>query len=284
MLTDDAIACGREYINDDAELLQFDAVTFTDTLSLTEWKPKGAEMVVMGEKLKEYHLQLIDRSNTNVIFPTYNINPAWAKIWKMAFIKEHGLWFDEAVHKGEGTLFTFLASYEIHKVKIIPFVLYGYRINQSSIMHRFSEDILDNQNMQWLRYHKAILEHGEQDNEDIVNALNRRGLYLIENAIHLGIAHPDCKYSFAEKVEWASKLCDFLWVKQAARYQQETGELGKINKLIVNNNAKALARHCEWLKYRYIIGKQIKRILGTSLVKHYRKLRYGISNQTEAST
>ncbi len=278
MLTDDAIEYGRKYVNDDSELLQFDAVTFTDTLSLKEWKPKGQEMVVTGEELKEYHFQLIDRSNAKMIFPTYNINPAWSKIWNMDFIRKYDLWYNEEVHKGEGTLFTFCASYKMHKFKIIPHVLYGYRINQSSIMHRFSADILDNQNVQWIQYYKVICEHDEQDKEDIINLLNRRGLYLIENAIYLGIAHPDCNYSFKQKIAWANKLCGFPWVEQAVEYQDKTGKISKVNKLILHNDARALVRYCDWIKTKYVIRKYIKNILGTVVVKYYRKLRYGKSN------
>lgn len=258
VLSDAAIEYGRKYVNDDSDLLQFDAVAFSDNLTLDGWQPKGEEMLITGEALSEYHLQLIDRSNVKIKFPTYNLNPAWAKIWSTAFIKNNDLWYDEKVHKGEGTLFTFTASYFMKKVKIVPYVLYGYRINPTSIMHRFSLDVLDNQNVQWMQYHAVIDAHNESNDEEIIGALNRRGLYLIENAIYLGIAHPDCKLSHKEKKVWAEKLCGLSWVLQAAQYADKNGKATKICKYIINGDAEGLTKYCIWLRRKIILSRLIK--------------------------
>lgn len=258
LLTDKAIEFGRKYVDDKSELLQFDAVPFSNNLSLSDWKPKGEEMVVTGDKLKEYHIQLIDRSSVNMVFPTYNLNPAWAKMWNIEFIKKNNLLYNEKVHKGEGTLFTFTASYKIKQVRIIPYVLYGYRLNPKSIMRRFSEDILENQNMQWLQYYKVISDNNEIGDEVINEALNRRGLYLIENAIYLGIAHPNCKWNYHKKLEWATQLCNFEWVIRAVDYAERNGKINKINKLIRAHNTKAIVGYCDLLKYKQLLSKKLK--------------------------
>lgn len=274
VLTDNAIEYGRNYIDDDSDLLQFDTVTFTNFLDLNEWKPKGKEMLVTGDRLRDYHIQLIDRSNVEINFPTYNINPAWSKMWNMNFIKKYNLLYDEKVHKGEGTLFTFTSSYVMKKIRIIPYVIYGYRLNPTSIMHRFSPDILENQDVQWLQYFKVIDEHHESGDEDIINALNRRGLYLIENAIHLGIAHPDCKWDKEQKLEWVRKLCGFSWVQQAVKYGINNNN-SKDQKLIFKQDYARLVCFYNKLRHRKMMGDAIRNHqLGSVAVKIYQNLRY----------
>ncbi len=275
VLTDNAIESGRRYVNDDSDLLQFDAMPFTDVLKTDEWTPKGKEMLVVGDELKKYHLQLIDRTNVKIKFPTFNMNPAWGKMWNMGFIKRYNLRYDEKVHKGEGTLFTFTASYVMKKIRFIPQIFYGYRINPTSIMHRFSEDILENQNVQYIQYYKVVEEHGELDNEDIANALYRRGLYLIENAIRLSIAHPDCTWKRRQKIAWADRLCALPWVNQSVKYAECTNQVTKINKYILNDNVSSLVTYCNLLRIRQMYGQKIKKIVGNSMIKMYRKIRYG---------
>lgn len=275
VLTDNAIECGRKYIYDDSDLLQFDAVPFVERLNLEEWEPKGEEMLVMGNDFKDYHMQLIDRTNAKVEYPTYNMNPAWAKMWNMDFIRKHDLYYDEKVHKGEGTLFTFTASYVMRKIRFIPHVLYGYRINPTSIMHRFSPNILDEQNIQFLAYYKVIEEHKELGNEEIINALNRRGLYLIENAIHLSIAHPDCHWNDREKLAWVETLCKLPWVRQVSQYAEQTKKTNPVIKYILKCNISGIVLYCKKLRWRQIWGLKIKWILGNKIVAVYRRIRYG---------
>lgn len=244
VLLPNTIEYGREYFNDDSDLLQFDAVDFVDNVSLDAWSPKGEEMVVSGDLLKEYHLQLVDRTNPKIIFPTYNLNPAWSKMWNMDFIRRYDLHYDPKVVKGEGTLFTFTCSYYMEKVRIIPKPIYGYRINPFSIMRRFSGDILENQNVQCETYQRVIDEHNETDNEDIKNALLKRGLYLIENAINLVIAHPDCPWDNERCIDWCKTLCSLDWVQQAVKYAKDNDMSNSIFDLIRNNDYIGLAKKC----------------------------------------
>lgn len=244
VLLPNTIEYGREYFNDDSDLLQFDAVDFVDNVSLDAWSPKGEEMVVSGDLLKEYHLQLVDRTNPKIIFPTYNLNPAWSKMWNMDFIRRYDLHYDPKVVKGEGTLFTFTCSYYMKKVRIIPKPIYGYRINPYSIMRRFSADILENQNVQCETYQRVIDEHNENDNEIIKKALSKRGLYLIENAINLGISHPDCPWDNEKCIDWCKTLCSLDWVQQAVKYAKDNDMSNSIFDLIRNNDYIGLAKKC----------------------------------------
>lgn len=250
VLLENAIEYGREYLDDDSDLLQFDAVEFVDKVSLDSWSPKGEELIVSGELLKEYHLQLVDRSNPKVKFPTYNLNPAWSKMWNMEFLRKYDLHYDPRVVKGEGTLFTFTCSYVMQKVKIIPKPIYGYRINPFSIMHRFSADILDNQDVQSETYQRVINEHNENDNEVITTALAKRGTYLVENAINLGVAHPDCPWSKKESIEWCKHLCSLPWAKSAAKYAVEHNYNNKMFDFILDNNYISLFKTCKKIKLK----------------------------------
>lgn len=274
-LTSDAIKVGRRYINDTAELLQFDAIPFVNNLSCDGWIAKGKEETLCGKALEEYHIQLIDRTNVNVQYPVYNINPAWGKMWNMDFIRVNGLLYDTTVCKGEGTLFTFTASYIMKQVRMIPYPIYGYRINPDSIMHRFSSDVLENQNVQWNQYYNVIRQYGEAESTTIIQALNRRGLYLIDNAIQLGISHPDCQWDKVHKLEWAKKLCEFSWVQQAVKYAVENGHISKEQKLILRQDYCGLVRCCNKLRWRKLIGEVIqKNQIGKIVVNIYRKIRY----------
>lgn len=238
LLTENAVELVRQYAGGDYEILQFDAIPFLDRQELKQWKSKGKEMILQGDDLKDYHVQLIERSEAKVIIPIYNINPAWSKAWNMDFIRANGLQYDETVHKGEGTLFTFTASYLVKKVRVVPQLLYGYRLNPASIMRRFNPDILENQTIQWEQYYKVIAAHGEEKNPQIMAALNRRALYLIGNAINLGIGHPDCTWKTAEKKQFFFKLCNLHWVRQAVIYADN-------NKM--GNHLSREIRYCSWI-------------------------------------
>lgn len=100
----------------------------------------------------------------------------------------------------------------------MPYPIYGYRINPYSIMRRFSPDILDNQNVQLNTYKRLIENYGEANDKIVNSALMKRGIYLIENAIMLGIAHPDCYWFYGKQKEWVKRLLDLSWVQSAAEY------------------------------------------------------------------
>lgn len=252
LLTEDAVELVRQYAGDEYEILQFDAIPFFDTEELKQWRPKGNEMILQGDDLKDYHVQLIERSEAKVIIPIYNINPAWSKAWNMDFIRANGLQYDETVHKGEGTLFTFTASYFVKHIRVVPKPLYGYRKNPASIMNRFNSNILESQTIQWQQYYKVILEHGEEANPEIMAALNRRALYLIGNAVNLGIAHPDCTWNTAVKKQWFYQLCNLKWVQEAVAFAQANNIGGRLYRDILRK---------KWSSFyiRMRVRKMIKR-------------------------
>lgn len=275
ILLENAVNFAREYLQDDADVLQFDAVEFVDQVTTDSWQPKGDEMIVSGDLLKEYHLQLIDRSNPAVRFPIYNLNPAWSKVWNLDFIRRNNLKYDQRVVKGEGTLFTFTASYNMKKVRIIPKPIYGYRINPNSIMHRFSPDILDNQNMQMQSYCEVLRNHCEENDDRVQNAIKKRSLYLIDNAISLGISHPDCKWDRFQKIKWLEALCNYLWVQEAVSYAKEQNQLTERWGFILNRNVERLVFSCSVLRLREIIVGRIAGVwIGNLIVRVYRSLQH----------
>lgn len=260
VLVSDAIERCRKYINTDADLLQFDTVEFIDSPDLSNWVPKSEEIVIEGDLLKEYHLQLIDRSQVKTVFPTYNLNPAWSKMWNMDFIRKNNLHYDSNVIKGEGTLFTFTSSYYFKKVIIVPELLYGYRINPNSIMHRFSANILENQNIQYRAYQKVFEEHKESNEKYVKSALLKRGLYLIENAIILGIAHPDCHWKKQQCLDWCNSLCALDWVQESVKYAISNGYNSKIFNTINQKDYGKFYQRCMILKIKVMIKKYLATI------------------------
>lgn len=259
VLTSNAINYCREYINDDSNWIQFDAIEFVDKVNEYSWEPKGEKMIVSGDLIEEYHRQLVDRSSIKINFPTYNLNPAWSKMWNMEFLRKYDLHYDPKVVKGEGTLFTFTASYVMDKVTIVPKPIYGYRINPFSIMHRFSADILDNQNVQSETYQRVIDSHNETDSEIIRTALLKRGTYLIENAMNLSISHPDCPWNKDECIAWCKQLCGLTWVQEAAKYAIDNGSTNQIYSLIISNDIVALSKKCISNRKNIIFRNKIKK-------------------------
>ncbi len=275
ILTEHAIDSCRPYLDDDSAWLQFDAVTFYDINKLPNWTPKGEKLIVSGDLLRILHVQLIDRSGTEVVFPTYNMNPAWSKAWNMAFLRKYNMHYDTDVVKGEGTLFTFNCSYYAQKVTFVPSLMYGYRINPSSIMHRFSANILDGQNIQMETYQKIIAEHKENNDEVVQLALRKRGLYLIENAIRLGVAHPDCTFNKNEKRLFLGRLCDLFWARDAANFK--VVENGKIEPYfsIIHWDISNLLRYCDRIRRKTKIIRTIECTrIGQSVLKNsYKKMK-----------
>lgn len=257
VLLPNAIEIMRKYVNEDVDWVQYDAVEFVETVSLRNWESKGENILVFDELVKEFHRQLIDHSVSKIKFPTYNMNPAWSKMWNMDFIRKHNLYYYPEVVKGEGTLFTFTASYLMKKVLIVTKPVYGYRINPYSIMRRFSADILNNQNVQLNTYKKVIEKYGEAHNSFIKEALMKRSLYLIENAIMLGISHKDCPWGFRESRKWIRTMMSLQWIKDAAEYAVKSGVSFKIYSFINNNNELGLLLYCLLLRWKCKIIKII---------------------------
>lgn len=258
ILTDHAIDSMREYIDDDSDIIQFDSIPFVSFDDFPTHSLKGDRMIVAGDLLQEYHYQLIDKSNAKIKFPTYNLNPAWSKMWNMAFIHQHGLRYFPEVVKGEGTLFTFNASYYATKVTIDPRPIYGYRINPYSIMRRFSADIMENQDVQFRTYLKVLQKHNEDSNPTMVSALYKRGMYLIENAIYLSISHPDCNWSKDKRVEWLKELVSYDWVQQTASFAQSIDNQNKVYQYISNKKISGLNRYCKYLRFNLSFRKLLK--------------------------
>lgn len=251
VLLENAISNGRVYLDDDSDWLQFDAIDFVDEVSLLNWKPKSKEIIVSGELIKEYHMQLIDRSIGNNSFPTYNMNPAWSKMWNLDFLRSNNLFYNPNVVKGEGTLFTFTASYYMNKVKIIPKPIYGYRINPTSIMHRFSQNILEYNNIQMNSYFNIVNENGEGNDQFIRMALLKRGKYLIENAVQLSISHKNCNWERNQCIEWAQKMCAMPWVQDTANYVMSlNANEDLLYRLIIQQKYSDIVRYCSRLKKR----------------------------------
>ena len=259
VLSERAVEKCRLYLDDNSDWLQFDSIPFSDISQMYNWKPKGEKIIIQGDALRDLHVQLIDHSATNTHFPTYNMNPAWGKAWNMEFVRRFNLYYDINVVKGEGTLFTFTCSYYAEKVTFVPCLIYGYRTNPSSIMHRFSGDILDNQSVQIGTYQRIISEHGESDDQTIQEALQKRSLYLIENAISLGIAHPDCNFKKREKKEFLYKLCDFQWVREAVDYASKNHVANRLHYAIQKRNISALLRYCAKLRMKIKLSVLIKK-------------------------
>lgn len=249
----------REYEDSDFDLLQFDAVEFIESPKLNDWQPKGETIVLNDSLRKEYHTQLIDHSCATVKFPIYNINPAWSKVWSMDFIRRNKLRYFTEVVKGEGTLFTFAASYLMKKVVMIPKPIYGYRLNPGSIMRRFSQNILDNQTVQIQTYQQVVAANGETENDNIKTALLKRSCYLLENAVSLGISHPDCNWGVAECFKWTKTLFGLTWVKEAADYAVTAGSTFKIYPMIANGRKNIFTFYCLLLRVRNIIQKKIRK-------------------------
>ena len=61
--------------------------------------------------------------------------PVWQRVYKKEFIFQNNLFFKEGIYH-EDNLFTPIACYYAKKVKVIPDVLYFYRIRQGSIMQQ----------------------------------------------------------------------------------------------------------------------------------------------------
>ena len=61
------------------------------------------------------------------------------RCYRMAYLLENGLWFRTGIYH-EDNLFTPLACYHAKKVKVIPDMLYDYRVRESSIMTSRSLD------------------------------------------------------------------------------------------------------------------------------------------------
>lgn len=75
-------------------------------------------------------------------------------------------------------------------------------------------------------------------------------MYLIENAISLGISHHDCNWTLREKYAWIKNLLSLKWVNEAAQYALSSGNDYILYKYISNQNKMALLLLCILLRWK----------------------------------
>ena len=81
----------------------------------------------------------------------------------------------------------------------------------------------------------------------------------MENAVSLGISHPDCNWGVAECCKWTKTLFGLTWVKEAADYAVTAGSTFKIYPMIANGRKNIFTFYCLLLRVRNIIQKKIRK-------------------------
>ena len=139
-------------------------------------------------------------------FAPYDVGTIWAKLIKRSFINEKNIRFTVGIKKGQDTLFALFMYQECSSIRYLPIKGYCYRKNESSVTHKFNNDIVKIKESLYSEYSKFLHMYGYDGmQEKIMSKL--RGKVLLGDYMSLYFCHKDNSKS---NVELKRELMELL--------------------------------------------------------------------------
>lgn len=193
ILAEDAVTVFHETVEDDLDVVYYDYEKFTTELPDQTGNKLGDSFYIEGESLKKLQSDCINRFRDNVPLISHKTMPTpWAKIYRRAFLEEHGLRFRPEVKHEEDIVFNFeLLSY-CHKAKKTEYISYYYRWSVNSESHRYRPNLV-NDTDKTLAAYGQIIETRYPDRADMQMLYAYRVLWELLYCVVLGPIHPKNK-------------------------------------------------------------------------------------------
>lgn len=281
VLTANALQIMRGYADRTDELIIFEIQRFFGEFHLNAPVSHPDERHLAGEEITGFRIAILDAAHQRASFSAWSLRSPVARMWRLAHIRNAGLQFPIGIQSGEDMLFNFSAARTMERICLVRQCVYGYRSNHASITRRFSEDA----SVLWDNTMKNLMDdmksHMELQSEAMRDAFWNNAAYHFENALIIGIQHPDCTWNRTERLEQLRKLCAADWVRGAAEYAAGKNTITVPLRLALNQDYKKLDRYCRKKYWRYSLVRRLSRSqLGRRFVKSYserKKKRIGMA-------
>jgi len=218
-LPQNALSSMRQYSQDEAQVIIFDYVEF-DENGLRRCCPlHGSFIMDTPEVLLQYRASILCLQPALAErFTGAQCVTSWAKMWKLSFIKEHGLRFNTAVRKSEDNVFTFAASRYMERIFVADGCVYEYRQNAEGIMRRFDPRTSEQYHVLISVIKQDMAVHGEADNPLLMKGLCDLCVDALGFCFMQTLLHTDCHWTRKERLAWLRELAGDDWVKAAQEH------------------------------------------------------------------
>ncbi|MFQ7302000.1 MAG: glycosyltransferase family 2 protein [Beduini sp.] len=181
---------------------------------------KVKKSLYSGPPVQIYDTHNMDNYRLLMFAPTFQKHTyypycmcVWGKLIKKSTVVENRITFNEQLCFSEDLLFLNKISYCVEKIVIVSDELYGYRISNHSVTHKFSYD-----------YHKKIIDmlsiiEKELDlsNENIKRFFDIYKLLFLINITKFYIVNKENRLDYQSKRKRLKDICYFFDLKQVKR-------------------------------------------------------------------
>ncbi|MBT1165414.1 glycosyltransferase [Bifidobacterium simiarum] len=199
IVAEDAVRVFHRTAEPDLDIVYYDYEKFTTDLPDQSGNHIGETRVFQGDDIAKLQSDCINRFRDNVpLVPHKSMPTPWAKIYRHAFVTDHGLRFRPDVKHEEDIVFNFeLLSY-CTKAKKVDYVSYYYRWSVNSESHRYRPQILENIH-HTLKAYRSIVDDRYAGRADIEELYRYRVLWELLYCVVLGPIHPLNPKSYRER-------------------------------------------------------------------------------------
>lgn len=215
IVADKAVETIHATAEDDCDLVYYRFRRFSTRLPEQEVFRIGQTRYFIGDEVRKLQSDCINRFCDNHPLIGHDTQPTpWAKIYKRAFLEEHGLRFRDEVKHEEDIVFNFeLLSY-VTKAKDVDNTLYYYRWSTGSESHRFRPRIFEDVQHTLVAY-EDIARNRYPDRPDIQELVAYRALWELAYCVYLGPMHTSNPASYRNRKRQFIRLLSYEPFAQA---------------------------------------------------------------------
>lgn len=161
VLDENAFEVFNRTLDDESDIIYFGFRDFFDGAGIPMGNGKPAETRTFGtEEIRKLQWDCLCRYRDNIPLISYRLLPVpWGKLYRRAFLQEHGVRFREGLHREEDIGFNFMALAHCTGAKYCAYPLYHYRRSQDTESHRYRPEIRRETDATLAWYREIMAEH-----------------------------------------------------------------------------------------------------------------------------
>ena len=161
VLDENAFAVFRKTLDEKYDIIYYGFRDFFDgaEMPMGDGCP-GETEEFSGEEIRKLQWDCLCRYRDNVPLVSYRLLPVpWGKVYRRAFLEEHGVRFREGLHREEDIGFNFTALAHCTRAKQCPYPLYHYRRALDTQSHTYRPEICRETEATLAWYREIMAEH-----------------------------------------------------------------------------------------------------------------------------
>lgn len=264
-LAPDAVKIMTEYADSEYDTIYFDKVDFTFDHSIPPYLTKAEPIELSGSEIETLFLDTLytvtgARNYINTI-----LRSVTSKLFKVSFLREHNLKFDERIIYAQDVLFVLRGLQKSRQIKMVRRPVYQYRQNPRSVVHRYNTRIRKNMAELSEALHKLGQDYG---GDDIMERLRLRCVADFSGLLKLDLCHPNNPDGFAKRKAEFEEICRADWCRRAFEIKDKamlTPNDRKSYTVFTSGDFKKICRYYK-RKYRKEKLKRLINIIGLNKI------------------